>query len=151
MDSHKPHLHTFFNLQSFPPDEAVQVGQFTPNKKVDLRHEVAAENNKDIHCRMERVVKNFKPLFEGIGKYKGQPVPIQMREDVSPVIQPVRKIPLHYIYPLDNHITELLQQDVIEGPLIKEEPGTWMSNLVITDKAWDKGRPKKGRQKTHLN
>ena len=65
-----------------------------------------------------------------------------MREDVSLVIQPVRKIPLHYIKPLDDHITELLQQDVIEGPLIKEEPGTWISNLVITDKAFDKGRPK---------
>ena len=95
MESHKPRLHTFFNLQSLLPDEAVQVGQFTPNKKVDLRHEVATKNNKDIHCRMERVVKDFKPLFEGIGKYKGHPVPIQMGEDVSPVIKPVRKIPLH--------------------------------------------------------
>ena len=103
MDSHKPHLHTFFNLQSFPPDEAVQVGQFTPNKKVDLRYEVATKNKKDIHCWVERVVKNFKPLFEGIGKYEGQPVPIQVGEDVSPVIKPVRKIPSHLIKPLDDN------------------------------------------------
>ena len=33
----------------------------------------------------------------------------------------------------------MLQQDVIEGPLIREEPGTWISNLVIRDKAGDKG------------
>ena len=33
---------------------------------------------------------------------------------------------------------ELLEQDVIEGPLQEEERGTWISNLVITAKAWDK-------------
>ena len=30
------------------------------------------------------------------------------------------------------HIQELLELDVIEGPLKKEELGTWISNLVIT-------------------
>ena len=34
--------------------------------------------------------------------------------------------------------------------LIKEELGTWISNLVITDKAWDKGRPKTRGKRTQI-
>ena len=31
----------------------------------------------------------------------------------------------------------MLRDDIIEGPLELEEPGTYVSNLVITDKKWD--------------
>ena len=31
----------------------------------------------------------------------------------------------------------MLRDDIIEGPLELEEPGTYISNLVITDKKWD--------------
>ena len=62
---------------------------------------------------------------------------IQVREDIQPVIQPRRRIPLHYVKPLEDHLAELLDEDVIEGPLVEEEEGTWISNLVITDKKWD--------------
>ena len=56
---------------------------------------------------------------------------------------------MHYIKPLANHITEL-QQDLIEGPLIKDEPGTWISKLVITDELVDKRRPKRRGETTEI-
>ena len=31
----------------------------------------------------------------------------------------------------------MIEQDVIQGPLSEEEEGSWVSNLVITDKKWD--------------
>ena len=73
----------------------------------------------------------------GIGKYKGPPVKIQMAEDIKPVIQPPRRIPLHYIQPLKDSLKEMVEQEVIKGPLQEEEEGSWISNLVITDKKWD--------------
>ena len=44
---------------------------------------------------MENGAKEYKKVFEGIGKYKGPPVEIQVEEGVKPVVQPPRRIPLH--------------------------------------------------------
>ena len=60
------------------------------------------------------------------------------------MVQPPRRIPLHYVEPLKDHLKELLEQDVIEGPLAEEEEGRWISNLVITDKKWDTGAKNPG-------
>ena len=35
-----------------------------------------------------------KEVFEGIGKYKGPPVEIQVEEGIRPVVQPCRRITL---------------------------------------------------------
>ena len=39
---------------------------------------------------MERLAKEYKEVFEGIGKYKGPPIEIQIKEGVRPVVQPPR-------------------------------------------------------------
>ena len=60
-----------------------------------------------------------------------------MKEGVRPVVQPPRRKPLHYQKPLEEHIKELLEAGVIEGPLQHKEEGTCVSNLVISGKKWD--------------
>ena len=35
---------------------------------------------------------------------------------------------------LEAELKKMLNEDIIEGPLDEEEPGTFISNLVITDK-----------------
>ena len=64
---------------------------------------------------MGRVVKEFKLLFQGIGRYKGPPVQIQVRPDSRLVIQPPRRIPLYYRKPLEDYLAELQEQEVIKG------------------------------------
>ena len=65
------------------------------------------------------------------------------------MIQGRRTIPLHYIQPLEDHLKELLEEDVIEGPLVEEEEGTWISNLVVTDKRWD-GKAKQEGERVQI-
>ena len=93
---------------------------------------------------MEKVAEDFKEVFQGIGKYKGPPVEIQVKEVVRPVVQPPRRIPLHYQEPLREHIQELLEAGVIKGRLQHEVEGTWVSNLVITGKKWVTEEKKRG-------
>ena len=95
---------------------------------------------------MEKVVEEYNEGFEGIGKYKGPPMQIQVKEGVRPLVQPPRRIPLHYQEPLKEHIQELLDVGVIKGPLQHEEGGTWVSNLVITGKKWDTKEKRKGKE-----
>ena len=91
------------------------------------------EQNKS----MEKLAKEYKDIFGGVGKYDGPEIKIQLKDNIRPVIQAPRRIPLHYTQPLEDHLKELLAEDVIEGPLVEEEEGSWISNLVITDKKWD--------------
>ena len=51
---------------------------------------------------------------------------IQLTANVTPIIQPPRRTPLHYVQPLKDHLVEMIKEDVIEGPLIEEEEGSWI-------------------------
>lgn len=105
-----------------------------------LSQEEVAHREKE----MVKVMKEYEDVFWGIGRYKGEEVEIQVQEGAIPVIQPPRRIPLQYRQPLTDHLEELLKEDVIEGPLTEEETGTWIYNLVITDKKWDKSSKEEG-------
>ena len=124
----------------------IEIRRIKQNSKAGLEREDQAvmREQKVVDEEMEKVAKEYKEVFEGIGKYKGPPVEIQVKEGVRPVVQPPRRIPLHYQEPLREHIQELLEAGVIEGPLQHEEEGTWVSNLVITGKKWDTEEKKKG-------
>ena len=99
---------------------------------------------KEKDNKMEKLTNEFEDIFHGIGKYEGPEVKIRIKENATPVIQPPRRIPLHYVKPLEDHMEELIAEDVVEGPLTEEEEGTWISNLVITDKKWDEVKKNEG-------
>ena len=71
------------------------------------------ENDKE----MDELAKEYEGIFKGIGKYRGEPVKIQFTANVAPIIQPPRRIPLHYVQPLKDHLAEMIKEDVIKGPL----------------------------------
>ena len=88
----------------------------------------------------DSVVKQFPRLFsDKTGKFQGSPIRIHVKDDVTPVVQPARRIPLQYIDQTKIEIRKMLEEDIIEGPIDVEEPGTFISNLVITDRK-DKSR-----------
>ena len=121
-------------------------------RKSDLKKEKGEPKNpereKENDKKMDKLFKEYEDIFKGIGKYRGEPVKIQLTDNVLPIIQPPRRIPLHYVQPLKDHLEEMIKEDVIEGPLAEEEEESWISNLVITDKKWD-GAHEEGRR-THI-
>ena len=93
------------------------------------------ETQAEVDANMKRLITDFPDLFsDKTGKVKGPPIKIQIRKDAVPVIQPGRRIPLHYMDRLKSELEKMKQEDIIEGPVDIEEPGTFLSNLVITDK-----------------
>ena len=51
-----------------------------------------------------------------------------------PVVQKQRPIPLGLWDKVEEHLKELLENDIIEGPLDSTEPHEWVSNAMITRK-----------------
>ena len=83
----------------------------------------------------QAVIDKFPGLFTNkTGKYKGEPIPIQMPEDYYSRSRPERRIPLHYKKQYLAELKRMKQEDIIEGPLEVEEPGTIINNIVSTDK-----------------
>ena len=94
------------------------------------------ETQAEIDENMKLLRQEFPNLFtDKTGKCKGPPIKIQVRKGAVPVIQPQRRIPLHYMERLEGELKKMLDEDIIEGPIDVEEPGTFISNLVITDKS----------------
>jgi len=89
--------------------------------------------DKDDEGVME-LVEQYDKLFEGIGKIRGQVVNFQIDPDVRLVVQKERRVPLGYQQKLSQHLEELKQHDVIEGPLDSTVGHNWISNVVITEK-----------------
>lgn len=130
-----------------PSGKMDEVSRIKMMRLKDVQTEATEGSEKQKKARaekMKQVTEEFKDIFGGIGKYEGPEVKIKLKENVTPVIQPTRRIPLHYVKPLEDHMKELLAEDVVEGPLEEEEEGTWISNLVITDKKWDESQKEKG-------
>ena len=93
------------------------------------------ETQAEIDKNMKQIMKDFPKLFsDSTGKVKGPPIKIQVRDDATPVIQPGRRIPLHYMEKLKSELERMKREDIIEGPIEIEVPGTFLSNIVITDK-----------------
>ena len=93
------------------------------------------ETQEQIDQNMQELVHQFPDVFtDKTGKFDGKHIKIQISEDVTPIIQPSRKIPMHYLERTKAEISKMLEENIIEGPLEVEEPGTFIRNLVITDK-----------------
>ena len=99
------------------------------------------QTQQEIDIEMEEIKREFPSVFtDKTGKFTGKPISIQIREGAVPIIQPRRRIPLQYNDRLKKQIEKMLQEDIIEGPIEVEEPGTFVSNLVITDNKNDSDR-----------
>ena len=94
-------------------------------------------NQQQVDRDMERIVSQYPKLFQGLGEVKGQEVDILLKPTAKPKIQPRRPIPIHYTDKLKKKVAELKREGVIEGPLHGPlEPGSYVSNPVITAKRW---------------
>ena len=95
------------------------VSRVLQNRKADLDKTVKKDEEPEskVAEEMERICAGYKEVFEGIGKYTGDQVKIHVDKAAQPVIQAPRRIPIHYLEPLKEHLQELKNSDVIEGPL----------------------------------
>ncbi|CAI6374507.1 unnamed protein product [Macrosiphum euphorbiae] len=78
----------------------------------------------------EQFIKDNKRIFEGLGKlpFKHK---ITLKENVTPVVRPPRRIPFKIKEKLKNTLETLEKNKIIEKI---DKPTEWVNNLVITEK-----------------
>ena len=93
------------------------------------------ETQQSIDKRMQDIIKDFPSVFtDTSGRFRGGPIKIQVKSNAVLVIQAPRRIPLRYGERAKAELEKMISEDIIEGLIDTEEPGTFLSNLVITDK-----------------
>ena len=93
------------------------------------------QTQEEIDKEMARIVDEYKQVFEGMGRAKVDPIDIKMKPGAVPITQGRCEIPIQYRKPLEKKLKELLENDLIEGPLPANRVKGWVHNPVITDKS----------------
>ena len=94
------------------------------NKKAVIANLVTNSN-------AESIAEEFADRFEGLGKLTKVQMKIHLNPDVTPVIQPHRRIPFHLRQKVKYELQHLEDMDVIERV---SQPTSWMSPLVAAPK-----------------
>lgn len=74
----------------------------------------------------------YSDCFEGLGKLKNFTLEIPIDKEITPVAQPLRRIPFHLRERVEKKIAELEQLDVIEKAT---GPTPWISPVVVVPKS----------------
>lgn len=73
----------------------------------------------------------YPQVFTGLGKLKNYQLRLKIDPDITPVIQPVRRIPFNRRQRVIEKLQELVDLDVIERVT---EPAHWVNPLVTVEK-----------------
>ena len=78
------------------------------------------------------VVDEYPEVFDGVGKLKGHSVKFHIDPNISPVAQPVRRLPMGFRGKVKAKLDELLAADIIEP--VSGVGTSWVSPLVVVMK-----------------
>ena len=103
----------------------------------------AEDQSKQRKETIQAILEKHDKLFQSIRKFSDLEIRFNVDPTVKPVVQRERPVPLGYRPRLSEHLKELKDNDVIEGPLDSTVPHDWVSSVIITEK--------KSTGKIHMN
>ena len=79
----------------------------------------------------EYMIDEFPECFKGVGKLRDYKVKLHVKDDVKPIIQPLRRPPYSLRNKIEDKLVELEELDIIEKV---DSPSAWVSPLVVVPK-----------------
>ena len=79
----------------------------------------------------ESVLKNYSNIYQGLGKFPGEPYKFRLKPDSTPAKHRPRKVPLHLQDAFHEEVKRLDKIDVLE-PV--NEPTEWINSFVVVEK-----------------
>ncbi|XP_061187089.1 uncharacterized protein LOC133195250 [Saccostrea echinata] len=104
-------------------DTAVELGV--------LRIGVDGPDLCSVVSELDKIVASRNPVFDGVGKLKKFQLKIHVDKTVTPVAQPLRRLPFNVRKSVNKKLEELKKMDIIEKV---NNPTAWVSPLVVVPK-----------------
>ena len=108
----------------------------SPDSSSDL---VVGSNNHslsiaDLPLTQEKVESTYADVFQGLGKFPGEPYKLRLKPDAVPAKHRPRKVPVHLQDAFHEEVERLVKIDVLEKVT---EPTEWVNSFVIVEKVID--------------
>ena len=88
----------------------------------------------DLPLTQEKVESAYVDVFQGLGKFPGEPYKLRLKPDAVPVKHRPRKVPVHLQDAFHEEVEQLVKIDVLE-PVT--EPTEWVNSFVVVEKVID--------------
>ena len=88
----------------------------------------------DLPLTQEKVETTYADVFQGLGKFPGEPYKLRLKPDAVPAKHRPRKVPVHLQDAFHEEIERLVKIDVLEKVT---EPTEWVNSFVIVEKVID--------------
>ena len=101
-------------------------------------HVVGSNNHSlsiaDLPLTQEKVESTYADVFQGLGKFPGEPYKLRLKSDAVPAKHRPRKVPVHLQDAFHEEVEPLVKIDVLEKVT---EPTEWVNSFVIVEKVID--------------
>ena len=88
----------------------------------------------DLPLTQDKVESTYADIFQGLGKFPGEPYKLRLKPDVVPAKHRPRKVPVHLQDAFHEEVERLVKIDVLEKVT---EPTEWVNSFVIVEKVID--------------
>ena len=88
----------------------------------------------DLPLTQEKVESTYVDVFQGLGKFPGEPYKLRLKPDAVPAKHRPRKVPVHLQDAFHEEVEWLVKIDVLEKVT---EPTEWVNSFVIVEKVID--------------
>ena len=132
----------------YKPNIHYTKGKETPTKMVTPKMEKTSTpqsqqikilDDTRLITNKEHIMARFPDVFEGIGKFPGEPYKIQLDPKVPPKQTPCRPVPIHLKEAFKAKIDKMLKADVLK-PIQEATP--WINSFVLVKGKDQHGPPK---------
>ena len=82
----------------------------------------------------DKVESTYADVFQGLGKFPGEPYKLRLKPDAVPAKHRPRKVPVHLQDAFHEEVERLVKIDVLEKVT---EPTEWVNSFVIVEKVID--------------
>ena len=88
----------------------------------------------DLPLTQEKVESTYADVFQGLGKFPGEPYKLRLKPDAVPAKHRPRRVPVHLQEAFHEEVEWLVKIDVLEKVT---EPTEWVNSFVIVEKVID--------------
>ena len=88
----------------------------------------------DLPLTQEKVETTYADVFQGLGKFPGEPYKLRLKPDAVPAKHRPRRVPVHVQDAFHEEVERLVKIDVLEKVT---EPTEWVNSFVIVEKVID--------------
>ena len=88
----------------------------------------------DLPLTQGKVESTYADVFQGLGKFPGEPYKLRLKPDAVPAKHRPRKVPVHLQDAFHEEVERLVKIDVLEEVT---EPTEWVNSFVIVEKVID--------------